>query len=107
MVCAYDAELTAELTGIIEATKEAMINAAKHSGSDTIIVHCSAEGSDLNVLVRDRGQGFDSASAQQLNRGIENSIVRRVEKYGGSVTVQSTESFGTEVEMLIPLGSAP
>ena len=107
MVCAYDAELTAELTGIIEATKEAMINAAKHSGSDTIIVHCSAEGDDLNVLVRDRGQGFDSASAQQLNRGIENSIVRRVEKYGGSVTVQSSESFGTEVEMLIPLGSAP
>jgi signal transduction histidine kinase len=107
MVCAYDAELTAELTGIIEATKEAMINAAKHSGSDTIIVHCSAEGGDLNVLVRDRGRGFDSASAQQLNRGIENSIVRRVEKYGGSVTVQSSESFGTEVEMLIPLGSAP
>ena len=39
MVCGYDAEMTATLGVLVEATREAMINAAKHSGSDLIRVH--------------------------------------------------------------------
>jgi len=102
MVCAFDAEMTVELNGLVEATREAMINAAKHSGSDVIIVHCAHEGGHLTVLVRDRGHGFDP-DGDTDGSGIANSIVRRMQKLGGTATVQSTEEFGTEVELSLPL----
>ena len=102
MVCAYDAEMTVELNGLVEATREAMINAAKHSGSDVIIVHCSHEGGHISVLVRDRGQGFDPDGDTE-GFGIANSIVRRMQTLGGTATVQSTEEFGTEVELTLQL----
>lgn len=103
MVCAYDAEMTVELSGLIEATREAMINAAKHAESDTIIVHCAQEGSHVSVLVRDRGRGFDT-DHESRSSGIANSIVRRMESLGGGATIQSTKEFGTEVELSLPIG---
>lgn len=102
MVCAYDAEMTVELNGLVEATREAMINGAKHSGSDVIIVHCALEGGHLSVLVRDRGHGFDP-DGDTDGFGIANSIVHRMHTLGGSATIQSTEEFGTEVELSLPL----
>ncbi|MGI9584950.1 MAG: sensor histidine kinase, partial [Acidimicrobiia bacterium] len=53
MVCGYDAEMTVRLAGLIDATREAMINAAKHSGGDAIRVHCRADEVHVVVLVRD------------------------------------------------------
>lgn len=101
MVCAYDAEMTVTLSGLVEATREAMVNAAKHSGSDVIIVYCAAEQGHVTVFVRDKGSGFDP-DASGDGFGIANSIVRRLESIGGVATIQSTEDFGTEVEMTVP-----
>jgi signal transduction histidine kinase len=102
MVCGYDAEMTVPLAGLVDATREAMMNAAKHSGSDTIRVHCRVDQNRLTVLVRDNGPGFD-VDADSPGHGIKNSIMRRMDSIGGSATVQSTEEFGTEVEMTLHL----
>lgn len=103
MVCSYDTEMTIHLTSLVEATREAMINAAKHSRSDVILVYCTAEKDHVTVFVRDKGEGFDDETATD-GFGIENSIVRRLESVGGTATIQSTPDFGTEVEMTVPKG---
>jgi signal transduction histidine kinase len=101
MVCSYDTELTIPLSGLVDATREAMMNAAKHSGSDVIFVYCTAEKSHVTVFVRDRGSGFDTEAARD-GFGIDNSIVRRLAAIGGTASINSTEDFGTEVEMTLP-----
>ncbi|MEN8041098.1 MAG: ATP-binding protein [Actinomycetota bacterium] len=103
MVCSYDAEMTVSLAGLVEATKEAMINAAKHSGSDIVLVYCSLEPDGLSVFVRDKGKGFDFEGSTG-SFGIENSIVGRLASIGGTASIQSTPEFGTEVEMTVPKG---
>lgn len=103
MVCSYDTEMTIHLTSLVEATREAMINAAKHSRSDVILVHCTAEKDHVIVFVRDKGEGFDDEAATD-GFGIESSIVRRLESVGGTASIQSTPDFGTEVEMTVPKG---
>ncbi len=103
MVCAYDTEMTVGLAGLVDATREAMVNAAKHSGSDVVHVYCTADEERITVFVRDRGRGFDRDEAGD-GHGIENSIVRRLESIGGTATIQSTEDFGTEIEMTVPKG---
>ena len=103
MVCSYDTEMTVGLSGLVEATREAMINAAKHSGSDLILVYCSDEIDNVTVFVRDKGKGFDFASSTG-GFGIENSIIRRLETIGGTALIHSSPEFGTEVEMTAPKG---
>lgn len=108
MVCGYDTEMTIPLAGLVEATREAMINAAKHSGSDKILVYCTAEGDHITCFVRDRGVGIDKAGEGDRDpiptggHGIANSITRRLEGLGGTATIHSTTDFGTEVEMTVP-----
>jgi signal transduction histidine kinase len=103
MVCSYDTEMTVQLSGLVEATREAMINAAKHSGSDLILVYCSGEIDNVTVFVRDKGKGFDFATST-VGFGIENSIIRRLETIGGTALIHSSPEFGTEVEMTVPKG---
>ena len=96
MVCGYDADMTPHLATLVEATREAMMNAAKHSGSDIVRVHASESNGHLTVLVRDEGAGFDTDLV------VPKSIGRRLESVGGTATFQSTDEFGTEVEMTMP-----
>jgi signal transduction histidine kinase len=101
MVCSFDSEMTVTLTGLVDATREAMINAAKHSGSDVILVYCSQEQGHIAVFVRDRGSGFDQET-EGGGFGIKNSIVRRLEAIGGAATITSSADLGTEVELTLP-----
>ena len=101
MVCSYDTEITLQLASLVEATREAMINAAKHSGSDVILVYCTAEKEHVTVFVRDKGEGFDYAASTD-GFGIENSIIRRLESIGGTASIHSAPEVGTEVEMTVP-----
>lgn len=102
LVCGWDSEMSAELSGLVEATREAMINAAKHSGADVIRVHCGADGDHVRVLIRDQGTGF-SPHTDPTGHGIPNSIIHRLESIGGEATIRSTSEFGTEVEMTLPV----
>jgi signal transduction histidine kinase len=96
MVCGYDAEMDTRLAVLVEATREAMMNAAKHSGSELVRVHCGESSQHVTVLVRDEGTGFDADNVTPR------SIVRRLDGVNGTATFQSTDEFGTEVEMTIP-----
>ena len=86
---------------LVLAAREAMTNAAKHSGAAEVDVFAETSEDRAVVFVRDRGSGFDAA-APSPGRGIGESIVARLERVGGAATIASTPGSGTEVELSVP-----
>lgn len=101
-----DATADEPIRALVLAAREAMTNAAKHSGAPEIDVYAEATPERVAVFVRDRGAGFEPATVPAGRRGIAESIVRRMERAGGAATVTSAPGEGTEVELSVPR-SAP
>lgn len=110
VVCVGDAALDASdpdgvdrWSGLLLAAREAMVNAAKHSGSTApIAVYAEVGALEVVVYVRDRGPGFDPDTVPADRLGVRQSIIGRMERNGGTATVRS-DSTGTEVRLaLVP-----
>lgn len=91
---------------LVRATGEAIVNAAKHSGAESIDVYAEVGAEDVSVFVRDRGAGFDPddvrAEATGSRMGIRESIVARMERHGGEAEIRSAPGDGTEVRLTMP-----
>ncbi len=102
VVCVGDAPVTDDDRPLVLATREAVFNAAKHSGAATIDVYAEATASGIEIFVRDRGAGFDPARVADDRQGVRSSIVGRMERHGGTASVRSTPGEGTEVRLALP-----
>jgi signal transduction histidine kinase len=91
---------------LVLATREAMVNAAKHSGAASVAVYVEVEADRATVFVRDRGHGFDQADVPDDRGGISNSIVGRMQRASGVAKVLSTPGEGTEIELTLPRAAA-
>jgi signal transduction histidine kinase len=100
-----DAPLDDALGELVLATREAMVNAAKHARSDDISVYAEVEAASVSIFVRDRGVGFDPGTVAPGRRGIADSIAARLRRAGGSATITSSPGTGTEVELTMPRGA--
>jgi signal transduction histidine kinase len=89
---------------LVAATREAVMNAAKHSGAPTVDVYAEVEPALVSVFVRDRGRGFDPAAVPADRHGLSGSVVGRMERHGGTATVRSSAGTGTEVRLELPRG---
>lgn len=90
----------------ILAAREAMMNAAKHTGGSDIDVYAETFNG-LDIYVRDRGPGFDITTIDPSRHGVRESIIGRVERAGGTVVITSNMdatagNLGTEVEIHLP-----
>jgi len=94
-----DAEVDDRLGAVVQATREALVNAAKHAGVGTISLYAEVEPAEVTVFVRDRGAGFDPELVDEDRHGVRGSIVGRMERHGGEATIRSTVGAGTEVEL--------
>jgi signal transduction histidine kinase len=99
-----DAPADDRVRTLVLAAREAMANAAKHSGADEISVFADATPEHVALFVRDRGSGFDPATVPADRRGIAHSIRERMERVGGSARIVSSPGEGTEVELELPGG---
>ena len=90
--------LDAGTEALAGAAGEAMVNAAKHAGVDTVSAMVRIGDGRATVFVRDRGSGFDPA-ARTEGRGIAGSIEGRLARVGGRATIDSAPGRGTEVEL--------
>jgi signal transduction histidine kinase len=99
-----DAPLDERTQALILAGREAMTNAAKHSGVDEVAVFLDAEGDPISLYVRDRGTGFDPAAVAPDRRGVAESIRGRMERVGGTARVVSAPGEGTEIELAVAGG---
>ncbi|HQY98565.1 MAG TPA: PspC domain-containing protein [Propionicimonas sp.] len=102
LVSVGDTELTPELAALVKASREAMVNAAKHSGAQRIDVYVEADPELVSVYVRDRGAGFDLAHMDADRMGVRGSIIERVKRAGGRAIIRTAPEEGTEVRLELP-----
>ncbi|MEU7989723.1 PspC domain-containing protein [Streptosporangium canum] len=103
VVCVGDCPLTPELSAMMQAARQAMVNAAKYSESSVISVYAEAEPEEVTIFVRDRGVGFDMGQVPEDRMGIRQSIIGRMERHGGSARVRTEAGEGTEVMLTMKL----
>ena len=87
---------------LVGAVREAVVNAAKHSGAPAVSVYVEVGPEEITAYVRDRGSGFDPGSVPDDRRGIAESIVGRLQRHGGTVDIHSSGD-GTEVAMQLTM----
>ncbi|TCJ24377.1 ATP-binding protein [Nocardioides jejuensis] len=88
---------------VLLATREAVVNAAKHAGAGRVDVYAEASPTRLEVFVKDRGRGFDIEAVAADRHGVRGSIKDRMERHGGTARVMSRPGEGTEVVLQMPL----
>lgn len=84
--------------------REALVNAFRHSGGNSIEVDLEYSAKCLRVFIRDNGRGIDP---QVLRSGREghwglSGMRERAEEIGAELKVWSRSGAGTEVELSIP-----
>jgi signal transduction histidine kinase len=104
VVVVGDVELDDNLAALAAAAREALVNAAKHSGAETVSLYAEVEANEVSVFVKDRGVGFDPADMADDRQGVRGSIIGRIERHGGTVNVTSGAGRGTEIEMRMVRG---
>jgi signal transduction histidine kinase len=102
VVVVGDTNLTEPLRALLDAAKEATVNAAKWSGADQVSVFAEVEADTITLFVRDRGRGFDPARVPDDRQGIAQSIRARVARAGGTVDIRSAPGEGAEVALSLP-----
>jgi signal transduction histidine kinase/phage shock protein PspC (stress-responsive transcriptional regulator) len=97
-----DAPIDDALAALGAATREALVNAAKHSGATAADLYTEVTPERVSVFVRDRGKGFDPATVPDDRRGLRDSVSGRLTRLGGTALVRSAPGEGTEVELMLP-----
>jgi signal transduction histidine kinase/phage shock protein PspC (stress-responsive transcriptional regulator) len=97
-----DVELDESLGALVQAAREAMVNAAKHAEVGEFSVYAEVEPDRVNVFVRDRGKGFDEDAVSDDRHGLADSIRGRMERNGGEVRLRTSPGEGTEVQLFMP-----
>lgn len=98
-----DAAMDDGLNALVAASREALVNAAKHAGVTSVSLYAEVESGACTIYIRDRGVGFDLDEIADDRQGVRGSIIGRVERHGGDVTVRSSVGSGTEVEIRMPV----
>lgn len=101
VICAPDlpAGTEQEIHAISGAANEALTNAAKHGEAATATVYAEpGENHTFFVSIKDRGMGFDPATATR-GQGLKRSIEGRLADVGGRADISSQPGRGTEVKL--------
>jgi signal transduction histidine kinase len=88
---------------LLRIAREAITNAARHGGAQTVSVSLSG-GPDLTLTVADDGCGFEPSTPPRRPGGGFGliSMRERAEAVGGAFAVRSVAGRGTTVEVVVP-----
>jgi len=97
-----DAPLDERMEALVAATREALTNAAKFAADGgPVRLYAEIENGGAQVFVDDRGPGFDPDSIPKDRRGVRESIIGRMKRFGGRAEIRSEPGDGTEVELTV------
>ncbi len=102
LITVGDCDADDDVTALVAAGREAVINAARWSGANTIAVYGEVESDSLSLFVRDQGRGFDVDAVPSDRQGIALSIRQRMTLRGGTVVLKSHPAMGTDVQLTLP-----
>jgi signal transduction histidine kinase len=102
VVVVGDCGLDDGLRALLDASREAAVNAAKWSGAPQVSLYAEVERDAVKVYVRDRGRGFDPETVPADRQGIARSIRARMARVGGSAVIRSSPGDGAEVQLSMP-----
>lgn len=100
VVTVGDAAMTEAHEALVQASREAMLNASRHGGG-TVSVYLEASDGQAEIFIKDRGPGFELGDVPADRLGVRESIVGRMKRHGGSAAILSTGD-GTEVRLRLP-----
>jgi two-component sensor histidine kinase len=90
---------------LVLAVREALSNAVRHSGTETIRIHIRVECQELRIDLEDFGTGFAEHKPSTRGHGLQN-LAHRLERHGGRADIH-TRPGGTRVCLRLPLAQAP
>jgi signal transduction histidine kinase len=91
---------------LLLAFKEAINNAARHSGASEVWIRARLEDGLLLLSVEDNGRGLrPEAERQSLGNGLRN-MHERLERAGGQLVLRERPGGGCIVELRLPLTQA-
>ena len=102
LVLVGDCPLDDALRALLDAAKEATVNAAKWAEVGQVSLYAEVEPEQVTLFVRDRGRGFDPESVPEGRQGIAQSIKARVARFGGAAVIRSSPGEGAEVQLSMP-----
>jgi signal transduction histidine kinase len=87
---------------LLRVTREAIINAIRHGGAETVRVKLD-ESPNLRLVIEDDGRGFDvDAAARAPGRFGVRGMEARVRGIGGELKIDSIPGRGTRIEVSWP-----
>ena len=101
VVTVGDCAMSERHEALVQAAREAMLNAARHGGG-AVSVYLEVTDGAAEVFVKDRGPGFDPDALPADRLGVRESIVGRMNRHGGTAIINSSQA-GTEVRLRLPL----
>jgi signal transduction histidine kinase len=97
-----DRDVDERTAALVAATREALVNAARHAKVATVSLYAEVEEDQTSVFVRDRGPGFDLATVEEQRHGVRGSIIGRMQRHGGKAEIRSQPGDGTEIRLNMP-----
>ena len=98
-----DRDTDERIAALVAAAREALVNAGRHGGVQTVSLYAEVEPERLSIFVRDRGAGFDPSAVPDNRHGVRGSIIGRMKRHGGRAEIISEPGAGTEVRLILPL----
>lgn len=92
-----------ETLQLIQLTREAMSNVARHANASKVIVNVEDRRERLRLSIIDDGRGFDTSEGQRPGHHGLTNMHARAESLGGSLTIESKDD-GTRVVFEMPRG---
>jgi signal transduction histidine kinase/phage shock protein PspC (stress-responsive transcriptional regulator) len=100
VVAVGDIAMSEAHEALVQASREAMLNASRHGGG-TVSVYMEVSDGRTEVFVKDRGPGFDLNDVPEDRLGVRESIIGRMKRHAGTASITSTPD-GTEVRLGLP-----
>lgn len=106
LVCVGDLQPDEPTAALVQAAREAMLNAIKH-GAPPISVYLEVGQGAVEVFITDRGAGFEQSQIPDDRFGVRQSIIGRMTRAGGSAQLRKLPTGGTEVHLRLPTAPEP
>lgn len=100
VVSVGDTAMTESHEALVQASREAMLNASRHGGG-AVSVYLEVSDGRTEIFIKDRGPGFELQDVPEDRLGVRESIIGRMKRHGGTASITSTGD-GTEVRLGLP-----